>query len=163
MPFGNRKKNIFEDLFSSVLLNFKKYHLSENLKFNNLGIFQSVKLRNVMQKILRISLKLNFTSNTYGLFDHVGKQKEKNVTLEGWIVSFWCDCREFSQALMRLTRMIRGIGDPLVAVYARCYLCRVGMSVSTGNQDYFKENFYDFLAAYNQVYYSPCISSHEEN
>jgi len=28
----------------------KKYHPSENLKFNNLGIFQSLKLRNLMGK-----------------------------------------------------------------------------------------------------------------
>lgn len=33
--------------------------------------------------------------------------------------------REYSKALIRLTKMIRGIGDPLVAAYARCYLCRV--------------------------------------
>jgi len=45
MPFGNRKKNIFEDLFSLVLSQFKKYHPSENLKFYNLGILKSLKLR----------------------------------------------------------------------------------------------------------------------
>jgi len=45
MPFGNRKKNIPEDLFSSELLQFKKYHPSRNPKFNYLGIFQSLKLR----------------------------------------------------------------------------------------------------------------------
>jgi len=43
MPFGNRKK--IEDLSSLELLQFKKYHPSGNLKFNNLGIFQSLKLR----------------------------------------------------------------------------------------------------------------------
>jgi len=59
MPLGNRK-NILEVLFSSVLSQFKKYHPSGNLKFNNLGIFQSFELRNLMWKILRISLKLNF-------------------------------------------------------------------------------------------------------
>ncbi|XP_063225001.1 VPS35 endosomal protein-sorting factor-like isoform X2 [Bacillus rossius redtenbacheri] len=59
---------------------------------------------------------------------------------------------EFSQALLRLTRMIRGIGDPLVAVYARCYLCRVGITVSTTDKEYIKENFYDFLSSYHQVF-----------
>jgi len=39
MSFGN-EKNIFEDLLSSVLSQFKKYHPSENLKFDLLGIFQ---------------------------------------------------------------------------------------------------------------------------
>jgi len=43
MPFGNRK--IFlEDLFSSLLSQFKKYHTSGNLKFNNLGIFQRIRI-----------------------------------------------------------------------------------------------------------------------
>jgi len=34
MPFGNRKKNILEDLFSSALSQFRKYRPSGNLKFN---------------------------------------------------------------------------------------------------------------------------------
>jgi len=41
---------ILEDLFSSVLSQFKKYHPSGNLKFNYLGIFQSLKLRILMEK-----------------------------------------------------------------------------------------------------------------
>jgi len=49
MPFGN-KKNIFEDLFSSVLSQLKKYHPTGNLKFNNLGILQSLKLRILVEK-----------------------------------------------------------------------------------------------------------------
>jgi len=44
------EKNILEDLFGSVLSEFKKYHLYRNIKFNNLGIFQSLKLRNLMEK-----------------------------------------------------------------------------------------------------------------
>jgi len=67
MPFGNRK-NILEGFFSSVLLRFKKYHLSGNLKFNYLGISQSVKLRILMEKIISISLKLNFIPNTLGCY-----------------------------------------------------------------------------------------------
>jgi len=36
------------------------------MKFNNLGIFQSLKLRILLEKILSISLKLNFNPNTFG-------------------------------------------------------------------------------------------------
>jgi len=50
MPFGNRKKNSLEDLFSSVLPQFKKYHPPGNLKFNNLGILQSLKLSILIEK-----------------------------------------------------------------------------------------------------------------
>jgi len=53
-----------KDLFSSVLSKFKKYHPSKNLKSNNFGIFQSLKLRILMEEILSISLKQNFTPNT---------------------------------------------------------------------------------------------------
>lgn len=60
---------------------------------------------------------------------------------------------EFNQALLRLTKMIRGIGDPLVATYARCYLCRVGMTV-TVDRDYLKENLYDFLTVYHTIFSS---------
>jgi len=34
-----QKKNILEDIFSSVLSLLKKYHHPDNLKSNNLGIF----------------------------------------------------------------------------------------------------------------------------
>jgi len=57
-----------ENLFSSVLSQFKKYHHPGNLKFNNLVIFQSLKLRISMEKILSISLKLNFSPNTLGCY-----------------------------------------------------------------------------------------------
>jgi len=68
IPFENRKKNIFEDLFSSVLSQFTKYRPSGNLKFNNIGFFQSSKFRILMEKILPISLKLNLTPNTLGCY-----------------------------------------------------------------------------------------------
>ena len=63
-----QKKNILEDLFSSVLSQLKKYHPSGNLNFDGLGISQSLKLRNLMGKILRVSLLLNFTPNTFGSY-----------------------------------------------------------------------------------------------
>jgi len=68
IPFGNRKENILDDLFSSVLSLFKKYLPSRSLKFKNLGIFQSLKLRILVEKIFQISLKLNFTPNTLGCY-----------------------------------------------------------------------------------------------
>ncbi len=34
-------------------------------------------------------------------------------------------CSDFDQALTRLNAMTRGIGDPLVAIYTRAYICRV--------------------------------------
>jgi len=49
MPFRN-KKNILEDLFSSVLSQFKKYCPSRNLKYNHLSSFQNLKLRILMEK-----------------------------------------------------------------------------------------------------------------
>jgi len=64
MPFGT-EKNILEDLFSAALSQLK-YHLSGNLRFNYLGIFQSLKLSILVGKIVRISLELNFTPNTLG-------------------------------------------------------------------------------------------------
>jgi len=59
------EKVILEDLYGSV---FKKCHPSGNLKFNYLGISQSLKLHILIGKILSISLKLNFTPNTLGCF-----------------------------------------------------------------------------------------------
>jgi len=59
---------ILDDLFTSVLSQLKKYHPSGNLKFNNVGIFQSLRFRILIEKNLPISLKLNFTPNTLGSY-----------------------------------------------------------------------------------------------
>uniref|UniRef100_A0AAG5D065 Esophageal cancer associated protein n=1 Tax=Anopheles atroparvus TaxID=41427 RepID=A0AAG5D065_ANOAO len=58
---------------------------------------------------------------------------------------------EFDQALRRLSKMIRGIGDPLVAIYARCYLCRVGMGL-TLDRTYIRENLDDVLTVYHTIF-----------
>jgi len=68
MPLGNKKK-LFKRISSvQYCHDLKKYQPSGKLKFNNLGIFQSPKFRILMEKILPISLKLNFTSNTLGCY-----------------------------------------------------------------------------------------------
>ncbi len=59
--------------------------------------------------------------------------------------------QEYTQALIRLTKMIRGIGDPLVACYARAYLCRVGMSLAPEIKNHLLPNFTDYLATISQV------------
>jgi len=74
-----RKK--IEDLFSSVLSTFKKYHLPGNLKFKYLGNFPSIKLRISMIIILSISRKLVFTQNTLGCYGYglIQKFHETNI------------------------------------------------------------------------------------
>ena len=44
--------------------------------------------------------------------------------------------------------MIRGIGDPLVAAYARCYLCRVGVLVAPSVRDHLMVCFDDLLLTF---------------
>ncbi|KAL2101771.1 hypothetical protein ACEWY4_003532 [Coilia grayii] len=56
------------------------------------------------------------------------------------------------ETLPRLTAMIRGIGDPLVAVYARAYLCRMGMEVAPHLKDCLNKNFFDLLASFRQLH-----------
>lgn len=58
--------------------------------------------------------------------------------------------REYEFAVNRIAKMIRGIGDPLVAAYARCYLVRVGITVCNDKQ-YMKDSFMDFLGIYHTV------------
>lgn len=47
--------------------------------------------------------------------------------------------------------MIRGIGDPLVACYARAYLCRVGLFVAPNARTHLMPNFTDYLYTVQQV------------
>jgi len=62
------EKIISEDLFSLVFSQYKNYLPTGNLKCNNLGIFQGLKLRNLIRKTFQISRKLNFTPNTLGCY-----------------------------------------------------------------------------------------------
>uniref|UniRef100_A0A3Q3J5X5 VPS35 endosomal protein-sorting factor-like n=1 Tax=Monopterus albus TaxID=43700 RepID=A0A3Q3J5X5_MONAL len=58
---------------------------------------------------------------------------------------------DIQETLPRLTAMIRGIGDPLVAAYARAYLCRVGMEVAPHLKDSLNRNFFDLLGTFQQI------------
>ncbi|XP_013393417.1 UPF0505 protein C16orf62 homolog [Lingula anatina] len=61
------------------------------------------------------------------------------------------DTSEYSAALCRLADMTRGMGDPLVGIYARCYLSRVGIAVAPNIRDHLMPCFNDFLACYSQL------------
>jgi len=58
------------------LSQFEKYHPSGNLKLNNLGTFQVLKLRNLIEKILQIYRTLNFPSNTLGYYGFISDATE---------------------------------------------------------------------------------------
>ncbi|XP_054160540.1 VPS35 endosomal protein-sorting factor-like [Oppia nitens] len=58
---------------------------------------------------------------------------------------------EYERALKRLTKMIRGIGDPLVGVYARAYLCRITVQIAPQSKFIFQDNFNDFLLSLKQL------------
>ena len=49
------------------------------------------------------------------------------------------------RALDRIAGMMRGIGDPLVAAYARAYLCRVGWAVAPLHRSYLLNTLKDSL------------------
>jgi len=65
MPFGNRKIH-FREYFQFSIVTIKKYHPSGNLKFTNLGIFQSLKLRILKKKSFQFLLI--YHSKYFGLF-----------------------------------------------------------------------------------------------
>uniref|UniRef100_UPI00358F8339 VPS35 endosomal protein-sorting factor-like isoform X2 n=1 Tax=Myxine glutinosa TaxID=7769 RepID=UPI00358F8339 len=58
----------------------------------------------------------------------------------------------FAEALPRLANTARGIGDPLVAVYARAYLCRVGVEGAPHLRELLAQNFFDFLQTMKQLH-----------
>ncbi|KAI8434978.1 hypothetical protein MSG28_003431 [Choristoneura fumiferana] len=57
-------------------------------------------------------------------------------------------------AIARITLMIRGIGNPLVATYLRLYLCKVAANL-LGNEceEFFHSNLKEFLEEYQQIFH----------
>ncbi|CAH1997005.1 unnamed protein product [Acanthoscelides obtectus] len=65
---------------------------------------------------------------------------------------------ECADGVLRITEMIHGIGNPLVAIYVRCYLCRVGINLMSqnSNYDFLYANFKAFLDSYQHLF-SRCV------
>lgn len=59
--------------------------------------------------------------------------------------------REGEQALVRLARMTRGIGDPLIAAYTRMFVCRMGVDVVPTLTHYIVSTIEDFLHTLTQL------------
>lgn len=58
---------------------------------------------------------------------------------------------EYEKIFLRLTKMIRGLGDPLIALYCRVYLCRTVIKLCPENKKIFLQNIYDIIDNINQV------------
>ena len=65
---------------------------------------------------------------------------------------------EYSQALCRLANTTKGIGHPLVSLYARCYITRLGMEIAPDIRVYLLPLFTDFLLTIPQ-FNSPPVTS----
>ena len=57
---------------------------------------------------------------------------------------------EYPQVLSRLASMIRGVGDPLVSVFAQCYLARCGGVVCRDESGYATTMVYDYLYGFKE-------------
>ncbi|CAH2073937.1 unnamed protein product, partial [Iphiclides podalirius] len=61
---------------------------------------------------------------------------------------------EITSAIKRLTTMIRGIGNPLVAIYLRVYLCIVASKLlGKQSEQFFHQNLREFLDEYQQIFH----------
>ncbi|XP_072391687.1 VPS35 endosomal protein-sorting factor-like [Diabrotica undecimpunctata] len=61
---------------------------------------------------------------------------------------------ECCESLQRMTDMVHGIGNPLVALYVRCYLCRIGITVLKKKSEFgfLLANFTGFLDSYQHLF-----------
>ena len=65
---------------------------------------------------------------------------------------------EFPAILGRLGSIARGVGDPLVGVYARCYLAKVGADVAPACKPYAVTMLHDYLFCFKEVRREPFAS-----
>ena len=57
---------------------------------------------------------------------------------------------EFKNILNRIANIIRGVGDPLVAVWVRVYLARVGKRTLPDDTSFVKSALFDYLFTWSQ-------------
>ncbi|XP_068629579.1 VPS35 endosomal protein-sorting factor-like isoform X2 [Battus philenor] len=61
---------------------------------------------------------------------------------------------EIKPVIKRLATMIRGIGNPLVAVYLRVYLCNISSKLlGKDSEEYYYTNLKEFLSEYQQIFH----------
>ncbi|XP_052757569.1 VPS35 endosomal protein-sorting factor-like isoform X2 [Galleria mellonella] len=69
---------------------------------------------------------------------------------------------EIKPAVARLTKMIRGIGNPLVAAYLRVYLCNVASKIlGQDSEDIYYNNLKEFLDDYQQIFHQMMRKKYE--
>ena len=69
--------------------------------------------------------------------------------------SFLFGSSQYDLAFLKLTSLIRGVGDPLVALYIRMYLCRVSMKIAPELKRHLIPVYHDTLVTYQQVTSGP--------
>lgn len=94
------------------------------------------KIASIREMIPRFYVETAILRNFKFLVENQGKEEIRN---------------QYCSALKRLNQMIRGFGDPLVATYARCYLCRVGIQIAPQERTIYTQVFTDFLLTFKQV------------
>ncbi|CAF0825690.1 unnamed protein product [Rotaria sp. Silwood1] len=57
----------------------------------------------------------------------------------------------YRSALVQLVKMCRGIGDPLVAAYTRCYICRVTIDIDFKYREPIEIAFTDLCYSFHQI------------
>lgn len=58
---------------------------------------------------------------------------------------------QYRSALVRMVKMCRGIGDPLVAAYVRCYICRVSVDIDFKFREPFEVAFADICQSFSLI------------
>ncbi|XP_022114343.2 VPS35 endosomal protein-sorting factor-like isoform X1 [Pieris rapae] len=68
---------------------------------------------------------------------------------------------EMKPTINRLTKMIRGMGNPLVAIYIRLYLCNISSKLfGKESEPYYRDNLYEFINEYQQIFHPTMLKKY---